>query len=237
MEKIKIGISGLDEVFKGGVREGSSILITGAPGTGKTVATIQFLHYGAKNNEPGLYITSEETAESVKDYARSLNLDLDEFEKKGLITFVQHPYGETKFGSLEQPLKIIKNKKIKRAVLDSLTLFQLLDSGSDLSFKKAIMDFLYNLKSSNVTFLATSQRTTTDLDSFNFKDEDFLFEGLIILTRIRKSESFERCLNVAKMRGQEHLMNVYPISIGPGGMKVLTKQIPFSLIEKDTGKF
>ena len=49
VEKIKTGIEGLDKVLKGGLRRNSSMLITGAPGTGKTIMALQFIYYGAKN--------------------------------------------------------------------------------------------------------------------------------------------------------------------------------------------
>ena len=57
VERIKTGISGLDQVLKGGLRKNSSILITGAPGTGKTIMALQFIYYGAKNyNENGIIV-------------------------------------------------------------------------------------------------------------------------------------------------------------------------------------
>ena len=43
IERIKTGISGLDQILKGGLRKNSSILVTGAPGTGKTIFGLQFL--------------------------------------------------------------------------------------------------------------------------------------------------------------------------------------------------
>ena len=45
IEKIKTGVSGLDQVLKGGLRKNSTILITGAPGTGKTILALQFVYY------------------------------------------------------------------------------------------------------------------------------------------------------------------------------------------------
>ena len=54
VERIKTGVNGLDRVLKGGLRKNSSILITGAPGTGKTILALEFIYYGAKNyNENG----------------------------------------------------------------------------------------------------------------------------------------------------------------------------------------
>ena len=62
VELIKTGISGLDQVLKGGLRRNSSILVTGAPGTGKTILALQFIYYGAKDyNENGIFISTEES--------------------------------------------------------------------------------------------------------------------------------------------------------------------------------
>ena len=57
VEKIKTGTRGLDQVLKGSLRKNSNILITGAPGTGKTIMALQFIYYGAKKyNENGILI-------------------------------------------------------------------------------------------------------------------------------------------------------------------------------------
>ena len=48
MDKIKLGIPGLDEILNGGIREGSMILFSGQPGTGKSIASMQFIISGAK---------------------------------------------------------------------------------------------------------------------------------------------------------------------------------------------
>ena len=64
---------------------------------------------------------------------------------------------------------------------------------------------------------------------------DFVFEGIILLSRIRKGSYFERVLTVAKIRGQDHRLDVYPVTIGIEGLKVLFDQTPFSLVEKEEG--
>ncbi|MDI6806700.1 MAG: ATPase domain-containing protein, partial [Candidatus Aenigmarchaeota archaeon] len=56
MKRIKSGINGLDKLIEGGFPEGSVILVSGAPGTGKTLFGLQFIYQGAKANEPGVYV-------------------------------------------------------------------------------------------------------------------------------------------------------------------------------------
>lgn len=230
--KIKLGISGLDTIFKGGVIEGNSVIVSGAPGTGKSIIALQFIYSGAKNNEPGLFITSEETASTLRKNAKSLGMDLEAYEKKNLITVVEQSVTSGRMITIEAPLALIKKKKIKRVALDSLSLFEFVYSSKSDEFRRGVIAFLAKMKNAGVTLLATSERATTDLDAFDYKPEDFLFDGLILLSRIRKGASFERVCTVAKMRGQEHLMDIYPLSIGKGGIKIFPGQLPFSLIEK-----
>ena len=84
--------------------------------------------------------------------------------------------------------------------------------------------------------MTVSERKVTDLDRLEYDMMDFVFEGFIILTRVRKGSYFERILTVAKIRGQDHSLDVYPISIDNSGLRILYDQVPFSLVEKGEGK-
>ena len=66
--------------------------------------------------------------------------------------------------------------------------------------------------------------------------EDYLFDGLVILSLIRKGATYERVIQVAKMRGQNHMLNIFPLQIGKQGMTVFPNEVPFSLIEQDAMK-
>jgi KaiC/GvpD/RAD55 family RecA-like ATPase len=180
--KIRSGIPGLDGILKGGFNEKSSFLVTGAPGTGKSIFAIQFIYQGCLDNEPGLYISCEETVESIKNYAKSLGLDLEKFEKKGLVVFLREEISLTKPLSIAKPLEIIRSKKIKRVVLDSLTYFEYA-SPTDIDFRKSLFEFLNIMRESNVTLLATSQENIQNIDILKYKPQDFLFDGLILLQR------------------------------------------------------
>lgn len=232
---VKTGIPGLDEILKGGLILNSSVLVTGAPGTGKSILALQFIIQGAKDGEPGLYITSEEPASMLRAYARNIGLNLEPYEKRGLITIYEQPI-TGKILSIEAPLTLIKKNKVKRVVIDSLTLFEYAYAHDPhrFEFRKAVLSFIADMQ--NINLLATSERKTTDLDNFMFDDQDFIFDGVIIMSKIRKGASFERVITVAKMRGQEHLLDIFPLKIAKGGCKVLTKQLPFSLIEKESSQ-
>ena len=234
INKIKTGIPGLDEVLKGGLREGSHFLVAGSPGTGKTIIGIQFILEGAKKGEPGVFITCEETVADIRSYADSLGLPIEEYEKKGLITLIKQPVLPSKLMMIATPLNLIKKKKIKRVVLDSITLFKYIDVSGEMDYRKEVLNFVLKMKESKVSLLVISEKSISNIDEIEYEPEDFLFDGLILLTKVRKSSSYEHCITIPKMRGQDHLIDIFPYKIGKGGVRIFPKQPPFSLIEKDS---
>ncbi|MDO8628321.1 MAG: gas vesicle protein GvpD [Nanoarchaeota archaeon] len=233
---IKTGVPGFDQLLKGGLRQGSVVLISGVPGTGKTLIGMQFLLEGLKSGEKGLMITTEESPDAVKLHAAAVGLDLDGFEVKNQLFFVQQPISDKKLMSIATPVELIKREKIKRVVLDSLTLFKYMHAAGAMDFRKELLSFLDLMRAAGVTIFVTAERATASLDDLQYKSFDFLFDGVVILTRIRKGASFERCITVQKLRGQDHSMNVYPFSIGSGGITIYPNQPPFSLMEQDEKK-
>ena len=243
IEFVKTGIEGLDKVLKGGLRRNSTILVTGAPGTGKSILALQFVCNGAKeHNENGMYISTEEDVSQLRDYAANLGISLREMEEKKKVFIIQKPISTMKGGiaSIKGLLDFIKKYKIKRVALDSMIFFEYLYpryNSHIMEYRRQILIFISQMKKAGVTFLAASERKITDLDRLEYDMIDFIFEGFIILSRVRKGSYFERVLTVAKVRGQDHSLDVYPISISRGGIKVLTDQTPFSLVEREEKRF
>ena len=239
---IKSGIPGLDKILKGGIRRDSATLFTGAPGTGKTLAAIQFIYNGIKDcGENGIFITAEETPGQLKDYAESIGLDLGKYEKEGKVLIIEKPVTYLKGGiaSITGLLELIEKRKVKRMALDSLTFFEYLyppQKFDRIEFRRQVLTFTQSMKKMGITILATAEKSVTDLDRLEYQMMDFLFDTLVILTRIRKGSYFERCLSVIKAKGQEHSLDIYPTTIEKGGLKVLPDQVPFSLVEQEEEK-
>ena len=232
---------GLYHVLKGGLRRNSSILVTGAPGTGKTILALQFIFYGARDhNENGIFISTEESLEVLEQSAKNLGMDIKSMVDKRKIFFVQKPIATLKGGlsSIKGLVEAIKKNNVKRVALDSLIFFEYLYprfDGNRMEFRRQVLMFMQEMKKANVTFLVVSERSVTDFDRLTYDMMDFVFEGIILLSRIRKGSYFERVLTVAKIRGQDHSLDVYPVTIGTDGLKVLFDQTPFSLVEKEEG--
>ena len=232
--QLKTGVPGLDQILKGGINKNSTILVSGGPGTGKSIFAMQFLLEGAKNNELGLCILYDTDEDEYLNYAESLGIPLRKYVKEKKIFMVKQPIAVKKSPSLAAPLQLINSNKIKRVTLDSLTMFAYIHVSDDRDYRMEIVNFLERMK--DVTLLATSEATGSNIDEVNFKAEDFLFDGVVFLTKVRQESSFERVLHVSKMRGQDHLIDVFPFFIGEGGITVYPDQIPFALVAKEEGE-
>lgn len=123
-KRIKTGISTLDNMLGGGFYESSACIVKGAPGTGKTTLGLQFLANGIENGEAGLYVTFEEFSSSLYRDARSIGIDLEKYEKDGMLKMI--------FTTPEVFLEMVKKPGgefdetilkhgVKRAVVDAFS--------------------------------------------------------------------------------------------------------------------
>ena len=90
IEVVRSGVPGLDNILKGGIKKKSSVLVSGVPGSGKTMIGLQFIYYGATQfGESGIYITSEETENDLRAYAHQLGMNWIAAEQQNKIFLVE----------------------------------------------------------------------------------------------------------------------------------------------------
>jgi KaiC/GvpD/RAD55 family RecA-like ATPase len=91
IDRVRIGIDGLDEAIGGGFPRGGLILLGGCPGTGKTVFSTQFLVEGARSGEPGIYVSFTEPKDTlIENLSAHLRVDLRRLESEGLIKILDY---------------------------------------------------------------------------------------------------------------------------------------------------
>lgn len=86
--RIKSGIPGLDKKIKGGIPNNTVILLYGPPKCGKTIFSMQFFNNGLKQEEPGLYITSNMSAEQLKKNLLDFNMSVAKFEQDKTVFYI-----------------------------------------------------------------------------------------------------------------------------------------------------
>ena len=85
MERVSTGIPGLDPLIGGGIPKGSSVLVTGGAGTGKTVLALHFVNAACSAGKKAAYIAVEESRQDLVAQAATFGWDFDDFEKRGLL--------------------------------------------------------------------------------------------------------------------------------------------------------
>jgi circadian clock protein KaiC len=119
--RMAFGMPRLDQMLSGGLPEGSSTLLLGSAGSGKTLLGVQFLLEGARQGEPGLYFGMNEPLSVVMDAASKVNLDLAGAVSRGEIEAVWHLPVESIVDQIAaQLLEAVRRRDVKRLFLDSL---------------------------------------------------------------------------------------------------------------------
>lgn len=123
MERIKTGIAGFDELIQGGIPEGFNVLVTGAPGTGKTIFGLQYLYEGAMEGQNGVYVSLETSYGSAKFQGEQFGWNINKLETDGKLSVLEVPLDKSKINLFEMIEEEVADIKAKRLVFDSLAAF------------------------------------------------------------------------------------------------------------------
>jgi circadian clock protein KaiC len=221
-DRVPTGIVGLDDMIEGGFPRGSLILLAGSPGSGKTIASAQFLYYGAKNlDENGVYVSFAERREFFLDNLKRLDLDFETLEKKGkfkfldLITTSEEAVPSTLDIVLREALEI----DAKRLVIDSFSaMAQAFKRKIDARIILHILDKLMR-QTNCTTLLLTELPTGSKTIGFGF--EEFVADGIIRFEAIEEKEGIRKRAVILKMRGTNHNQNYCNIVISDQGISLM----------------
>ena len=227
LRKCPTGIQGFDQITEGGLPRDKTTLLCGSAGSGKTLWGIDFLINGALNsNEPGVFVSFEETEEELFNDVASINLDLRRLVSENKI-LLQHIVLERRdiqesdfnlegiFIRLEHAIESVGAKRI---VLDSIeSLFAGLTNPGILRLE--IKRLFRWLKEKKVTALITGE---PGQDSYTRHGLEEYISDCIILLDNRVSEQISiRRIRIIKYRGSNHGTNEYPFVIDKDGLSVI----------------
>ena len=226
--KTPTGVDGLNEITGGGFPKGRPTLICGSAGAGKTILAIQFLIKGITEcNEPGVFMSFEESAKDLTQNVKSLGFDLEKLiaQKKLKIDYVRverseiHETGEYDLEGLFIRLNhAIDSIGAKRVVLDTIeTLFSGLSN--TVVLRSEIRRLFQWLKEKGVTTIITGERGDRTLTRQGL--EEYVSDCVILLDFRVIEQIATRRLRIVKYRGSTHGTNEYPFLIDETGVSVL----------------
>jgi circadian clock protein KaiC len=228
LPKSPTGIHGFDEITLGGLPAGRPTLVCGGAGCGKTLFGIEFLIRGATQfNEPGVFMSFEETNEELIINVASLGYDLKELIKNKKIA-LDHVHierseieetGEYDLEALFIRLGYaIDSIGAKRVVLDTIeSLFAGLPN--QLILRAELRRLFRWLKNKGVTAIITGERGDETLTRQGL--EEYVSDCVIMLDHRVTEQTSTRRLRVVKYRGSLHGTNEYPFLIDETGFSVL----------------
>ena len=234
MERISTYIKGFDEIISGGFPAGSNILISGGPGTGKTIFVLEVLYRNAMLGKKVKHFTFEQTEKELLEQLDQFGFNDKKILKKIEIKEMNTNKPEDLFKDLKlmdkQGYEIVSIDSISAMMLDPMSEEELSSSGknkvhSDVkalgveNFNKIkvkkVIDLLKNTK---VTAFLVSE---TDLDSNAFsrdKLSEYFCDGIVKLSSV-EGEDF-RSLSIPKMRKTNHKRGVYSFEITSKGLNI-----------------
>ena len=232
MKRVKTGIPGMDEILNGGIPERNVVLLSGGPGTGKSIFSQQFLYKGLEMGEPGVYVTLEEHPLQVKKNMENFGWKVEDYEKEGKFVIVDAftggigGYAEKEKYVVKDPddmrelvdvlRRAINDTQAKRVVIDSVTTLYLT---KPVAARNVVFQLKKVLAGLGCTSLFVSQVSVTER-GFGGPGVEHGVDGIIRLDLDEIDGELKRSLIVWKMRGTSHSMRRHPFRITDNGIIV-----------------
>lgn len=220
-ERISSGISRLDTMLDGkGFYRGSSILISGTAGTGKSTIAAHFVEAACQRGERALLFAFEESQDQIIRNMRSVGIELEKFVKKGLLKFQNAR--PSAFG-LEVHLalihRVISEFEPQVVVVDPITNF--LAVGDDIETKSMLMRLIDFLKLKQSTAMFTSLTSAKNEIEDSEVGVSSLMDTWILVKNVESNGERNRGLYVLKARGIAHSNQVREFVMTPHGIELI----------------
>lgn len=230
-DPVATGIAGLDDILAGGLTADRVYLLQGAPGSGKTTLSLQFLLEGVGSGERALYVTLSETRRELLAVAQSHGRSLDGVDILELLAEEQDLDPEQQY-TMYQPSEVelslttrkildeVDRLKPKRVVIDSLSEIKLL-AQSTLRFRRQVLALKQCFAGRGCTVLFLDDKTSMDMEDQQLES---VAHGVVVLEHLSPEYGAERRrLRVAKLRGRKYRGGYHDFTIATGGLVVFPR--------------
>ncbi|AFL95107.1 hypothetical protein CL1_0902 [Thermococcus cleftensis] len=236
VKRVKSGIPGFDDLIEGGFPSGTTVLVTGPTGSGKTTFGVQFVYKGAElYGEPGVIVTLEERAQDLRREMLAFGWDLEKYEKEGKLAIIDGVSAVVGLPSEEQYVlegnlnaedflryiyRVVKAIDAKRLVIDSIPsiAFRL---RKENEIREVLLQLNTILLEMGVTSILTTEAPEPGRGRISrYGIEEYIARGVILLDFIEKEVELKRYLLIRKMRETKHSMKKYPFEINEEGVVV-----------------
>ena len=224
MDRINLGIKGLDNMIQGGIPQQSLMVAIGGAGTGKTTFGLQFILEGLKREEPAVFIALEETYDAILGTAEARGWEFSEYIDKGQLALIDLDPIEmaNSLTSIQSELpRLIQEFGAERLVLDSVSVLEMMYDEQAIR-RNEIFDFTQSLKRAGVTTMMTSESSDRSAYASRFGIVEYLTDAVFVLQYIRAEDFRETRLavEIQKIRNANHSREMKPYEITQNGISV-----------------
>lgn len=219
--RLSTGIPGLDEMLGGGLPAGTTTLVSGSTGTGKSLMGLSWLLEGAARHELGMLVTFEQFPEQVINNSLSFGYEAEAVLRQGLLEVMHVPPVELDvdhhFFKIQQ---LVVEKKVKRLVMDSISAFEV-----GMPDKYKFTDYLWGItnffKTQGVSLMLVNETPglfhTHHLSKHGIS---YIADNIIVLQLIQDNFQLCRHIGIIKVRGSRCSPQVKEIVLGGKGLLV-----------------
>jgi circadian clock protein KaiC len=230
-ELVTTGIKGLDDMFAGkGWYRGSTVLISGGPGTGKSTLAAAYAKWTCKNGGRSLLLSFEESGGQIVRNMRSVGLHLDEFIEKGSMQI--EPIRPGRFGLEEHLVRvhtIIDTFQPETVILDPITSFSSIGGHQEIhSMLTRLLDYI---KLKGINTLLTSLTSARRIEEESGAEVSSIVDTWIILRFQQFNGERRRQILVHKARGIDHSHTIGELLFSSSGIVVQ----PFAGLPQEDG--
>ena len=236
IDVLKTNIGGFDELFTDkGIPKGSSVLVAGGPGTGKSTLCRQICYNAVSRGKKCMYVSFEENIERIQRSMQSFGWDVKKYVENGSFLIQKiNPLDilRMKFGSLGgsgsateisykiKPLVIPKEFHPDIIAVDSLTAIIAASISKEKNYRVYLQQLFSFFEETGATsFLITETEPMPE----RFSDtgiEEFLADGIIVLYNVQKKDVRENAIEILKMRYGKHEKKTVLMEITRNGIKI-----------------
>lgn len=220
LERVTTGIGGLDELIQEGFWRGSTTLIAGPSGVGKTIMGLHFVAAGASKGETGVYVGLQENPTQLFRIMRGLGWDPEQLSRDGGFQIMYHSPVELQLESLTTALfQLVRTGKIKRVVIDALG-----DLERATIDRQRFSDFIYSLSQwfavEGVTCLLLFEtRELFEVHRISDQQVSNMSDNVLLL-RFLKGKEIKRTVRIIKTRGSAHNNREHELVITGNGVAI-----------------
>lgn len=218
-QRVNIGIPQLDQMTRGGFWRGSTTLLAGPPGSGKTIVGLNFIHEGVSRGEPGVFVGFQENPTQLMQIMRGLSWDVDQLFKDGFEIMYRSPV-EMQLDSVANELfRRVRAGTVKRVVIDAVG-----DLERTSIDDQRFADFIYALTqwfaAENVTGLMTYELAELfDVHRITTNQISNMSDNLVVLI-FKPGPETKRVIRIMKTRASEHDQKEHALRITAKGIMV-----------------